>query len=257
MKAKVGKYFPSFFETARAHGPQGAVLSLRPMGKGKLRKFAENRTFGHVVEPTKAELAQGAFPHKGRWNAFFGNDQPLVLELGCGRGEYTVALAARNPDRNHIGIDIKGARIWQGAKLVADAGLKNAAFLRTQLVWIEEAFGPGEVDEIWITFPDPQIKFRRAKHRLVSPAFLERYARLLKPGGRIHLKTDSEFLHGYLQGLLEVMGWPVYEAYHDIHNQIQAQDGILFQVQTYYEQLFRGKGKTITYLAFSPPTATH
>lgn len=223
------------------------------MGKGKLKKFEENKTFRHVLEPTKEEITGGSFPWRGRWREFFGNDHPLVLELGCGRGEYTVALARRTPGKNFIGIDIKGARIWKGAKQVADEGLSNAAFLRTQIAWIEEAFGFQEVDEIWITFPDPQIKFKRAKHRLVSPPYLERYARLLKPGGSIHLKTDSEFLHGYTHGLLELLHWPIHQSLHDIHKQVQDQSSVLFEVQTYYEQLFRGKGKTITYLHFSPP----
>lgn len=154
------------------------------MGKDKLRRFRENLTFPCFIQPAFEEAFGRDHPLKGHWHRdFFRNDRPIVLELGCGKGEYTVALAERDPQRNFIGIDIKGARMWRGAKTVTERGMTNAGFLRTRIEFIESFFAPGEVAEIWITFPDPQLKTRRAKKRLTSPLFLGRYARLLAPDG--------------------------------------------------------------------------
>ena len=161
------------------------------MGKNKLKRFAENKTFDNVFQPTRQEV-MGEFDLKGNWNAeFFKNENPIVLELGCGKGEYTVALAQKYPDKNFIGIDIKGARFWRGAKTAVENGMKNVAFLRTQIELIDYAFGENEVSEIWITFPDPQIKFRRTKHRLTHPEFLKKYHKVLTENGLFHLKTYS------------------------------------------------------------------
>lgn len=220
--------------------------------KNKLARFAENKILPNVLQPTREEALQG-FHLKGRWNeAFFKNSNPIVLELGCGKGEYSVGLAKAFPDKNFIGIDIKGARFWFGAKEAHTLGMSNVAFLRTQVELIDQFFDKGEVDEIWITFPDPQIKYRRTKHRLTHPDFLDRYKKILKPGGIIHLKTDSEFLHGYTLGFLQGAGHEIVSAHHDIYGAPEYEPGtpLLREVRTYYEELFSAKGKTITYIKF-------
>jgi tRNA (guanine-N7-)-methyltransferase len=221
------------------------------MTRTKLRRFKENKTFDHMIEPSRAELLDN-WSLKGRWNErVFKTEKPITLELGCGKGEYTLALARKNADRHFIGLDIKGARLWYGAKAVDVEGLKNAAFLRCQIELIDKAFAEDEVDEIWITFPDPQIKYKRAKHRLTRPDFLSRYQRILRPGGKVRLKTDSEFLHGYTQAMLDSLGHPIHKAYFDIDRQLPDRESELHQVRTHYEELFRDKGKPITYLEFS------
>lgn len=203
-----------------------------------------------VVEPRSDEARKG-LDLKGNWSeSQFNNKNGLVLELGCGKGEYTVELARRNPQLNHIGVDIKGARLWRGAKTATEEQLQNVAFLRTRIDWIDQCFGPNEVDEIWITFPDPQIKYKRAKHRLTHPEFLLKYAKFLKPGGTVNLKCDSEYLHGYTHGIVQLLGLEVEESYHDIYEQIQPNEGILFDVVTHYEQMWLQNGKAITYLRF-------
>lgn len=220
--------------------------------KNKLARFAENKILPNVLQPTRDEALQG-FYLKGRWHeAFFKNDNPIVLELGCGKGEYSVGLAKAFPEKNFIGIDIKGARFWFGAKEAHTSGMNNVAFLRTQVELIDQFFDKDEVDEIWITFPDPQIKYRRTKHRMTHPDFLERYKKILKPGGVIHLKTDSEFLHGYTLGLLQGSGHEIVTAHHDIYGAPEYEPGtpLLREVRTYYEELFSAKGKTITYIKF-------
>ena len=221
------------------------------MGKNKAARFRENTILPNVVQPTREEAIQN-FPHKGKWNAFFGNDNPIVLELGCGKGEYSVGLAKAFPDKNFIGVDIKGARFWFGAKEAIQDDLKNVAFLRTQIELIDNLFAEQEVSEIWITFPDPQIKYRRTKHRLTNPEFLEKYRRILKPDGIIHLKTDSEYLHGYTLGLLQGLGHEILTAHHDIYGaaEYQPDTPLLKDIRTYYEELFSSKGKTITYINF-------
>ena len=181
------------------------------MGHGKLRKFAENETFSCLLQPSAEEvLANGYFnladhPVKGRWieQMFGGHEGPIVLELGCGKGEYTLELARRNPDKNYIGVDIKGARLWRGAKTATEEGLRNVAFLRTRIEFINAFFGPGEVSEIWLTFSDPQLRASENK-RLSSAMFLERYRAFLRPGGIIHLKTDSRFLFEYTRAVAVV-----------------------------------------------------
>jgi len=179
------------------------------MGKDKLRKFRENLTFDCFIQPEFDEVFRCDHPLKGHWRSdFFHNDNPIVLELGCGKGEYTVALAERNPSRNFIGIDIKGARMWRGAKTATDRKMPNVGFLRTRIEFINGLFAEGEVDEIWITFPDPQLKSRRAKKRLTSPLFLGYYAHILSPGGWINLKTDSKHLFGYTNEVVRRYGLP-------------------------------------------------
>ena len=217
--------------------------------KNKLKRFRENETFPNVIQPEREELLNGEFSLRGRWKAFFGNDRPIVLELGCGKGEYTLGLALSNPEVNYIGVDIKGARIWRGAKTALEQELSNAAFLRTHIELIELAFGPGEVSEIWITFPDPQIKYKRTKHRMTNLKFLEKYRSIMVPGGTVHLKTDSEFMHGYTLGVLHASGIPVTYSNHDIYHHSGAPEAVL-NIQTFYEKQFLQEDKPITYLSF-------
>ena len=222
------------------------------MGKNKAARFRENLILPNVIQPTR-DQAINDFEHKGKWKEFFGNDNPIVLELGCGKGEYSIGLAKAFPEKNFIGVDIKGARFWFGAKEAIESDLKNVAFLRTQIELIENLFAENEVSEIWITFPDPQIKYRRTKHRLTNPEFLTRYKHILKQDGVIHLKTDSEYLHGYTLGLLQGLGHEILTAHHDIYGAPEYQPDttpLLREIRTYYEELFSSKGKTITYIKF-------
>lgn len=216
--------------------------------KNKLKRFKENETFDNVIQPSREQVLSG-FELAGNWNSFFENSNPIVLELGCGKGEYSVALGRRNPEKNFIGVDIKGARFWRGAKTALEEGLSNVAFLRTQIELIDRCFAPGEVSEIWITFPDPQIKYKRTKHRLVTRAFLEKYETILKRSGSIHLKTDSEFLHGYLLGLLHEGQHEVIYAHHDIYNS-SSPPVEATSIQTFYEKQYLGENKPITYVHF-------
>lgn len=218
--------------------------------KNKQKRFNENKTFPNVIQPTRDELVEHKFTLKGSWNSrFFKNDNPIVLELGCGKGEYTVGLAKKFPDKNFIGIDIKGARFWRGAKTAVEEGLTNAAFLRTQIELIEFTFAQNEVDEIWITFPDPQIKYKRTKHRMTNAGFLKHYKNILKPGGVVNLKTDSEFMHGYTLGLLHGAGHDVLYANHDVYRQAGSPSEVT-EIQTYYESQYLEKDKAITYIRF-------
>ena len=220
--------------------------------KNKLARFAENKLLPNVIQPTRVEALNNSHL-KGKWGAdVFKNDNPIVLELGCGKGEYTVGMAKAFPEKNFIGIDIKGARFWFGAKEAIENNLNNAVFLRTQIELVDCFFAENEVDEIWITFPDPQIKYRRTKHRMTHPDFLNRYKKVLKPGGAIHLKTDSEFLHGYTLGLLQGLGYEIETAHHDIYGALEYEPNTphLREIKTYYEELFSSKGKTITYIKF-------
>lgn len=220
--------------------------------KNKIRRFEENKTLPNVIQPTREEALAG-FQLKGKWRSeFFKNENPIVLELGCGKGEYSVGLAKEFPNKNFIGVDIKGARFWFGAKDAIENNLGNVAFLRTQIELIDLFFAENEVDEIWITFPDPQIKYRRTKHRLTHPDFLERYKKIIKKEGVIHLKTDSEFLHGYTLGYLQGAGHEIITAHHDIYGapEYAPDTPFLREIRTYYEELFSSKGKTITYIKF-------
>ena len=218
--------------------------------KNKLKRFRENETFPNVIQPERDDVLKGKFPYVGSWRKdFFKNKNPIVLELGCGKGEYTVHLAQRSPHINHIGIDIKGARFWRGAKTAIEEGYTNVCFIRMQVELIVQCFAEGEVDEIWITFPDPQIKYKRTKHRLTQPDLLKIYKTVLKSGGLIHLKTDSEFLFGYTLGVVSQMGVIKY-AHHDIYNNSDAPD-IATEIQTFYENQFLEKKKAISYMNFT------
>ncbi|TWP29211.1 tRNA (guanosine(46)-N7)-methyltransferase TrmB [Apibacter muscae] len=221
------------------------------MGKDKLRKFAETKTFTNVIQPTRDEIVNN-FSYKGNWNKlFFKNSNPIVLELGCGKGEYSVGLAKFFPNKNFLGIDIKGARFWRGAKTALENGITNVGFLRTQIELIEHAFSPNEVSEIWITFPDPQIKYKRTKHRLINEEFLKKYKNIMSSDGNIHLKTDSEFLHGYANGLIHGLGLNIISSHHDIYGAPEYElPSYVRDIKTHYEKLFLGEGKPITYLNF-------
>lgn len=233
-------YFPNFTKN----------LILLVGSKNKLKRFNENETFNNVLQPSREEAVSGNFALKGKWNEdFFKNDKPIILELGCGKGEYTVGMAERYPEANYIGIDIKGARFWRGAKTAVEGGLNNVAFLRTQIELIEHFFADGEVSEIWITFPDPQIKYKRTKHRLTNSEFLQRYKRVLKADGVVNLKTDSEFMHGYTLGLLHGQGHEVLYANHNVYRNEGAPE-IVTAIQTFYEQQYLEIGKAITYIRF-------
>ncbi len=220
------------------------------MGKDKLRRFAENETFACMIQPEFDSIFHKDHPLKGHWREeFFHNDNPIVLELGCGKGEYTIALAERNPDVNYIGIDIKGARMWRGAKTATENEMTNVAFIRTRIEFINSFFAEGEVSEIWITFPDPQLKTRRAKKRLTSPIFLEYYAKFLKQDGWINLKTDSQHLYGYTNAVVEHFGLECEASNSDIYGTGFADEKL--SVKTAYEQMFLQRGLPITYTRFS------
>jgi tRNA (guanine-N7-)-methyltransferase len=218
--------------------------------KNKLKRFSENETFTNVFQPTREEVVGDQFPLKGKWNSdFFKNDNPIVLELGCGKGEYSVGLAERFPEKNFVGIDIKGARFWRGAKTAVESGMNNVAFVRTQIELINHIFAENEISEIWITFPDPQIKYKRTKHRMTNAEFLERYKKILKPSGLMHLKTDSEFMHGYTLGLLHGLGHEVIYANHNIYKNEGAPAEVT-GIQTFYESQYLEVNKPITYIKF-------
>jgi len=218
--------------------------------KNKLKRFKENETFANVFQPTRDELVNQDFELKGNWNEkVFKNNNPLVLELGCGKGEYSVGLAQKYPNKNFIGIDIKGARFWRGAKTAIEENIPNVAFLRTQIELIEYAFAENEIDEIWITFPDPQIKYKRTKHRMTNPEFLNRYKKILKTDGLVNLKTDSEFMHGYTLGLLQGLGHEVLYANHDVYKQEGSPEEVT-SIQTFYESQYLEQNKPITYIRF-------
>ena len=218
--------------------------------KNKLKRFKENEGFNNVYQPSREDLLNDKFNLKGNWNRLaFKNSNPIVVELGCGKGEYTVGLARMFPEKNFIGIDIKGARFWKGAKTSLSEKINNVLFVRAQIELIENIFLMDEINEIWITFPDPQIKYKRTKHRLVNIDFLNRYKNILIKGGIINLKTDNEFLHGYLIGLIQGMGDEIIYSNHDIYNCSGAPIEAT-AIQTYYESLYLTEGKPITYLKF-------
>jgi tRNA (guanine-N7-)-methyltransferase len=218
--------------------------------KNKQKRFRENETFHNVYQPTREELVDATYSLKGKWKSdVFKNDNPLVLELGCGKGEYTIGLSKRYPNKNFIGIDIKGARFWRGAKTAIEEDIPNAAFIRTQIELIDHVFEENEVDEIWITFPDPQIKYQRTKHRMTNLKFLERYEKVLKPDGLMHLKTDSEFMHGYTLGLLHGAGHEVLYANHNVYK-LEGSPKEVTEIQTFYESQYLEKDKAITYIRF-------
>lgn len=217
------------------------------MGKDKLKRFAENETFNSLYQPSFEEIFHKDYNLKGKWNSqVFHNSNPIVLELGCGRGEYTIDLAREFPQNNFIGIDIKGARLWRGAKTAETEHLKNVAFLRTRIEFIDSIFATDEVSQIWITFADPQIK--RDNKRLTNVVFLERYLKFLKNGGIIHLKTDSRFLHEYTLALAQQNELDILEINKDIYGTGRA-DNIL-SIKTHYEKQYLERGVPITYLSF-------
>ena len=217
------------------------------MGKNKLQKFSDMETFGCVLQYPRHILIEKGFPYKGKWNSdFFSRSNPITLELGCGKGEYTVGLAEANHDRNYVGVDIKGARMWKGAKSVEEKGMDNAAFLRTEIEQIEQFFAPGEVDEIWITFPDPQMQ--KARKRLTSSRFLTNYRKFLRPGGIVNLKTDSPFLYEYTRRLVELNGFEVIALTDDLYGSGLADP--VTSIKTFYEQQWLSRGKTIKLISF-------
>ena len=217
--------------------------------KNKLKRFKENLSFNNLFQPTRSELLSNSFKYKGFWKDYFKNNNPIVLELGCGKGEYTCSLAEKYPKKNFIGIDIKGARIWSGAKYAVVNSIENACFIRTQIELIECLFSENEISEIWITFPDPQIKIQRQKHRLTNINFLNKYKRIIKSKGIIHLKTDSEFLHGYTLGLIEALNLKLIQSNHDIYLNQNAPEEVV-DIKTHYEKIFLAENKKITYLSF-------
>ena len=237
------------------------------MGHGKLKKFAENETFRCLLQPDASsvlakpegsrELVLRDHAIKGNWNRdMFEKPQPIVLELGCGKGDYTIALARRHPEMNFIGVDIKGARLWKGAKEATEEKMGNVAFLRTRIEFIDAFFGPGEVSQIWLTFSDPQLRGSE-NARLSSPLFLQRYSHFLEPDGIVHLKTDSRFLYEYTRSVIRANFLTVLAFGTDIYHQgIQAGDELewdlldVFEVKTFYETMFLKMGLPITYLAF-------
>ena len=223
------------------------------MGKGKLAKFAEMAANPLVIEPRYNPNADTAhFELQGHWaHDFFHNDNPIILELGCGRGEYTVGLAQQNPHRNYIGIDIKGSRMWTGATQAHQSDMANVAFLRTNIEFVWQFFAPGEVSEIWLTFSDPQMK--KATKRLTSTYFLNRYRRFLADQGIIHLKTDSNFLFTYTQEMLRANHITPEVSTRDLYSDTTAGIDEARSLQTYYESMWRSRGIDIKYLRFRLP----
>lgn len=220
------------------------------MGKNKLKKFAEMETMPCVFQFPYGMLIEGLCPMRGKWNSsYFNNDNPIVLELGCGKGEYAVGLGKQFPGKNYIGIDIKGARMWTGAKQVVEQQLTNVAFLRTSIELIDRMFAPGEVSEIWITFPDPQMK--KVNKRLTGTRFLSNYRNVLKDNGIIHLKTDSPFLYTYTSELVRINNLPVEVNTDDLYASGMADD--ILGIKTYYEQQWLSRGLTIKYIKFHLP----
>lgn len=226
------------------------------MSKNKLSKFADMASYPHVFEAPFSALEEANFQLKGNWHKdFFHNDNPIVLELGCGRGEYTVGLGQLYPEKNFIGVDIKGARMWTGATESLQAGMKNVAFLRTHIEFIERFFAPGEVAEIWLTFSDPQMK--KVTKRLTSTFFLERYRKFMQDNGLIHVKTDSNFLFTYTNYMIEANQLPVDFKTADLYHTLEAEEDEevkkILGIQTYYEQQWLSRGLSIKYLKFHLP----
>lgn len=218
-------------------------------GKDKIRKFRENLTFECLIQPTTEEVLGKDHPIKGHWHEkVFKNQNPIVLELGCGKGEYTIALSQRNPDKNFIGVDIKGARLWKGAKYATENALPNVAFLRTRIEFITSLFAENEVSEIWVTFADPQPN--KPKKRLTSHQFLAKYKTFLKPDGIIHLKTDSILLHESTMEVIREGGHKLLEANNDIYAPESHVAEEITSIKTFYESQFLAKGMPITYLKF-------
>ena len=225
------------------------------MGKDKLRKFAELKSFNNVYEPTMDDVKSGDYKMKGLWRSdYFKNDNPIVLELGCGKGEYTVGLGRKYTDKNFIGVDIKGNRIWRGAKTAIEDKLTNIGFIRTRIEFIESFFKENEVDEIWLTFSDPQPRKSKARKRLSSRPFIERYLKFLKPNGIVHIKTDSTSLFEFTMEQCEEHNYDVIVSTFDLYGEMienldeSTQENL--SIRTHYEQLFMDKGEKIKYSKF-------
>lgn len=217
------------------------------MGKNKLAKFEEMKGFEHVVQAPFNALKNTDFFLKGKWRyEFFGNDYPIILELGCGKGEYSVELAEKHPNKNFLGVDIKGARLWKGAKIALDKKITNVGFLRTNIEIIGQFFGPEEVDEIWLTFPDPQMK--KTRKRLTSTFFLKKYKPLLKKDGIIHLKTDSNFQYSYTSALVHLNEFEILAETDNLYESDILNDTL--RIKTFYEEQWLERGIPIKYMAF-------
>jgi tRNA (guanine-N7-)-methyltransferase len=219
------------------------------VGKNKLSKFADMETFSNVIQVPYRDIQQKDHPLKNNWNkTFFKNQKPIVLELGCGKGEYTVGLAQIDPQNNYIGVDLKGARMWQGAKFAIENGLKNVAFLRTHIEMIGQFFGENEVAGIWLTFPDPQMK--KTRKRLTSTRFIEYYRNFLQPNGVIHLKTDSNFQYRYTLEMAKENGFEIIANIENVHAGETVSPAL--QIKTFYEKQWIARGIPIKYVSFRP-----
>lgn len=226
------------------------------MGKNKLEQFAELKTFHNVIEAPKSEWLQRHHEIRGNWGQrMFGNNHPIVLELGCGKGEYTVGMARKFGHKNFIGVDIKGNRMWRGAKTTVDEKIPNAAFLRTRIDFITAFFTADEVSEIWLTFSDPQPGESRGRKRLTSPLFIDRYRQLLKPGGIIHVKTDSELLYQYTLEQIQEKGYKLLfetsNLYGTAITEFDEDTREILEIKTHYEQIFLARGQNIHYIKFT------
>jgi tRNA (guanine-N7-)-methyltransferase len=220
------------------------------VGKHKLQRFYEINQFSNVIQPDYRESLQSDHVLKGNWHReYFKNSNPIILELGCGKGEYSVGLARRFPGKNFVGIDIKGARIWRGARNAIEEKLQNIGFIRSHIELINRFFSENEVQEIWITFPDPQEKARRRRKRLTSPRFLESYRKLLCQNGTINLKTDNDILFNYTKSLISANNFKIHACTDNLYD--SSIKGLAFDIRTHYEQIFLNEGKKIYYLKFS------
>ena len=223
------------------------------MGKHKLQRFYEINQFSNVIQPDYKESLQTDHVLKGNWNReYFKNDNPIILELGCGKGEYSIGLARRFPEKNFIGVDIKGARIWRGARTAIEEGLRNVGFLRSHIELITRFFGANEIQEIWITFPDPQEKARKKRKRLTSSRFLTAYRQFLSRDGSVNLKTDNAILYMYTKALVSENNLPILACSDDLYN--SSIIGMAYDIRTYYENIFLEEGKKIFYLKFTLPS---
>jgi len=219
------------------------------MGKDKLKRFAENENFENLFQHNQFDARNEPFPLKGSWHSnYFKNDNSIVIELGCGRGEYTIGMAKRFPNKNFIGIDRKGARLWRGCKDAIECNLMNVAFLRIKIEDIEYYFAPHEVHEIWVTFPDPQL--RKERRRLISPNFVSKYKNIIDATGIIHLKTDSREFYEYVLTIAPIEKWNIVENIPNIYK--TESESVLTEIQTFYEKKWLLEGKPIAYICFKP-----